>query len=187
MSANRHQFLLINLLSIFIPIILVGCGNSEEEASPKQSQTTKPINTLFQDQALQNCVNTLALQPSNNWSTADDINGTLDCSNKNILNLAGIENLTTVKSLILNGNSINDVALLASLTQLEVLRLQNNAMGVNSNVDALVTLTNATDLNFAGNPNISCADLTKLANALNTTSNQSEVVNPEPFSSVNCS
>jgi len=67
----------------------------------------------------------------------------LDASNREILNLAGIENCTSLTVLHLHRNNISDITLLGGLTSLVWLRLSENDI---SQVGALAGLFSLTSL-----------------------------------------
>ena len=168
---------------------------------PSESPVQKPavedknLAGLFSDSNLQSCVDALAA--SNQWLRSDQVIGALDCSKKNIVSLAGLEYLINLTELYLSYNQITNVEPISKLTKLKVVRLQNNAIGSKGKgyLDSLTTLSDAIDINVAGNLAVSCAELSILTNSLNGaedpnilegTLTASEIVNPEPFEKVNC-
>ena len=186
------------LALLYFCFILIGCGSEEE---PKDKTVKSPVVEdknlvgLFADNNLQSCVETLA--DSNQWVSSAQVTGTLDCSNKNIESLAGLEYLINLTELNLSNNRIVDVIQISKLPKLKVVRLQNNAIGSRGkgNVDKLITLSDANDINIAGNLSVSCTELDTLAKKFNGsgdplilegTPSTLEIVNPEPFDKVNC-
>jgi hypothetical protein len=65
-----------------------------------------------------------------------------------IESLVGIQNLTGLTSLALNGNAITDISALSGLTRLTSLRLNGNAI---TDISALSGLTRLTNLRLSGN------------------------------------
>jgi len=187
----------IVLILMFSSFILLGCGNTEPtDTNSKQIPVEdKSLVGLFSDRNLQRCVDTLA--KGNQWSSSAQVTGTLNCSNKNITSLSGMQYLVNLTGLNLSNNEIIDVAPIAGLSKLKVVRLQNNTIGKNGggNIDALTNLTAANDINVAGNLSVSCKELGILTKALNGSGNPLalesapstlEIVNPEPYDKVNC-
>jgi len=194
MIINYWKFALILVFSSFI---LTACGNAEDTGNKtKQNRVAeKSLTGLFADRNLQRCVDSLA--SGNQWSSSSQVTGTLDCSNKDISSLSGLEYLVNLTGLNLSNNKIVDVAPIAALSKLKVVRLQNNDIGKNGkgNVDRLTNLTTANDINVAGNISVSCKELNILTKRLNGSGNPLalesvpstlEIVNPEPFDKVNC-
>ena len=89
------------------------------------------------------------------WNVYEDITA-LSCVNRNISDLRGIEVLTHLESLELSNpvtdneifRKITDVTPLSALTTLKTLILQGNAI---SDINALLALTQLTDLQLQGN------------------------------------
>jgi len=187
-----------SLVLIFCGVTLLGCG-SAEDTNTKTVQTPvvadKKLVDLFADNNLQSCVDAVAA--SQQWESSAQVTGALDCSNKNIVSLMGLEFLINLTELNLSYNQITDVHQISKLTNLKVVRLQNNNIGSNGegNVDKLTALSGAIDINVAGNISVSCTELKTLTKKLNGNGNPSilegalatsEIVNPEPFNKVNC-
>ena len=190
-----------SLVLIFSSFFLFGCGakddpNTDNDPTvPKPEVEDKNLAGLFSDSNLQSCVDALAA--SNQWVSSAQVTGALDCSKKNIVSLAGLEYLINLTELYLSYNQITDVEPISKLTKLKVVRLQNNAIGSNGKgyVDSLTTLSDAIDINIAGNLTVSCTELGILTNQLNGSEDPTilegsltayEIVNPEPFDKVNC-
>ncbi len=179
------------LALLFTSFILIGCSVEDNSTSNTQKPLLEDKNLagLFPDINLQSCIDELAT--TNKWQSSAQLSGALDCSNKNIQSLAGMEYLIYLTNVNFSNNKIENVAPLAELPRLEVVRLQNNAIGIkgDGNVDKLTSLTQASDINIAGNKSISCTELTTLTSAFNRSGNSStmqEIVNPEPYDKVNC-
>ncbi|CAE7822337.1 wapA [Symbiodinium microadriaticum] len=92
----------------------------------------------FGDVNLQSCV--LGEAASNGWATVDEVTS-LNCANRDIVDLTGVEALDDLTSLDLSDNDITDVT-------------------------ALESLTNLMSLDLTGNNQILCADLDDLEAAL---------------------
>ena len=88
----------------------------------------------------------------------------LSLGGNNISDVSALASLTTLTELWLNSNNISDVSALASLTTLTYLNLGYN--NITTGVTSLVTLTNATTIDFTGNPGILSGDLDTLEAAL---------------------
>jgi len=194
MIKNYWKFALI---LVFSSLILVACGNTEtpENKTKQIPVADKNLTGLFTDRNLQSCVDSLA--SGNQWTSSSQVTGTLDCSDKNISSLTGLEYLINLTGLNLSNNNIVNVAPIAALSNLKVVRLQNNDIGNNGkgNVDKLTNLTAANDINVAGNISVSCTELNILTKKLNGSGNPLilesapstlEIVNPEPSDKVNC-
>ena len=198
MKITAYKF---SLVLIFSSLFLFGCGakddpnNDNDTTLPKPVVEDKNLADLFSDSNLQSCVDALAA--SNQWLSSAQVTGALDCSKKNIVSLAGLEYLVNLTELYLSYNQITDVEPISQLTKLKVVRLQNNAIGSNGKgyVDSLISLSDAIDINVAGNLTVSCTELDILTNQLNASEDPTqlegtltayEIVNPEPFDKVNC-
>jgi len=198
MKITAYKF---SLVLIFSSLFLFGCGakddpnNDNDTTLPKPVVEDKNLADLFSDSNLQSCVDALAA--SNQWLSSAQVTGALDCSKKNIVSLDGLEYLINLTELHLSYNQITDVEPISQLTKLKVVRLQNNAIGSNGKgyVDSLITLSDAIDINVAGNLTVSCTELDILTNQLNASEDPTqlegtltayEIVNPEPFDKVNC-
>ena len=88
---------------------------------------------------------------------------TLEVSEAGIRNLTGLEFVTNLTSLILDGNNIRDISTLAGLTNLRILGLWGNNI---SDISALAGLTNLTEL-YLGDNNLT--DISVLASLTNLT------------------
>lgn len=118
-----------------------------------------PLAGLFSaDTNLQNCVN------ATGYVYTYQV-GSLDCSNQNITNLSGIENLTRLSSLwMINNPGLTDLTPLsnAALSQLRGLYLSNNTATNNISLNqALANLVNLTELRI---DNTGITDISGLSN-----------------------
>jgi len=109
----------------------------------------------FNDSNLATCVTDTA--SSNNWIYLSDIT-TLACNGMEILDLHGLEKLTSLSNLNLNNNNISDISSLTDLTSLTYLELGGNSL---SDISALSRLTSLNTLYLGFNFNIS--DLSALS------------------------
>ncbi|EDT72268.1 internalin like protein [Clostridium perfringens D str. JGS1721] len=102
----------------------------------------------------------------NIWvSELNSLTGTLDLNNKNISDITGLENCTSINELILHGNQISDISPLANLINLENLDLGYDKYGNQiSDISPLANLTNLKHL-YAKHNQIS--DISPLANLTN--------------------
>jgi hypothetical protein len=138
---------------------------SEATGGPSRIQ----INSIaFPDTNLDTCVNTYAA--SQGYYYADQMT-LLNCNNKGIADITGIELFTSLTELYMNnnssisdisalsgltnltklqifGNSISDISALSGLTGLTVLYLDSNFI---SDISALSGLTNLTEMSLYGN------------------------------------
>ena len=144
---------------------LAGCGTSDDEnivqaakqitpvaAKPAKPSTTPPsaqttqvtrLNQLtFTDAKLAGCIEAQAKRQG--WQTSEQVTG-LDCSNKSINSLGGIQHLTSLKQLDLAQNTITNLLPLANLTKLESLNLAGNAL---VNIEALSALNSLKHLHL---------------------------------------
>ncbi|TYV00600.1 leucine-rich repeat domain-containing protein, partial [Listeria monocytogenes] len=83
--------------------------------------------------------------------TQDDLNTLTSMnrySNSNVSDLSGMEHLTNLSSLNLNGGQVSDISALSGLTNLTSLSLNNNEI---SDISALSGLTNLTSLSLNNN------------------------------------
>jgi hypothetical protein len=85
----------------------------------------------------------------------------LECQNRGISNLAGLDKFTGLKDLSLWQNSITSIAALSTLTNLEYLQLGNNQI---SSLSALSGLTKLKGLGLYGNAVTSVSSLSTLTN-----------------------
>ena len=87
---------------------------------------------------------------------------TLDAHSAGITSLMGLQNLTSLTDLLLDGNSITDVSALTALTSLTTVLLQDNSNLIT--VQPLIENTGfgSGDLVNLGSTSVSCADVVKL-------------------------
>lgn len=85
----------------------------------------------------------------------------LDLSNKNILNINGLEEFENLKSLKLNNNNISDIESLSALINLNELDLSNNNI---DNINNVQNLINLRELNLSNNNINNISSLQNLTN-----------------------
>ena len=162
--------------------------NSKGEGSLSDEVTETPerlpiAHITFPDTNLDTYVNTYATNQG--YTYADEIT-TLICGSSSISDITGVGWLTGLTYLYLDDNSISDISPISGLTSLTYLYLQNNSIidispvsgltsltglylgdnSITTGVATLTGLTSATTIDFTGNNNIPCADLTTLETAL---------------------
>lgn len=93
------------------------------------------LSGLFPDSALTQCVNALA--GANGWTLSHEINGTLNCSSRQIVSLQGMDHLPNLATLRLAANQIQDISAVAGLGGLKFIDLYNNQI---SDISALAGL-----------------------------------------------
>ncbi len=149
------------------------------------SNTISDVSSLSALSAL-----TILYLQDNNIFNIDDLSGLVSLNrlslfDNNIYDPAPLAGLVSLNRLFLGHNQIMDVSSLASLVNLDILYLPDNNIGGEGigNVDALVTLTAATEINLTTNVTMSCSELTALVNDLP----DGNVVSPNvPDPGVNC-
>ena len=134
---NRRLFripLLIGLL-----LLPLGCGDPTGPAlQPSESCNDQPANTVvtFEDANLEVAVREALFISAQDDLTCGLLSGVTTLtvvpeeffSGGRIRNLAGIQNLTNLRSLHLGANSITDINALSGLTRLTSLDLQQNSI-----------------------------------------------------------
>jgi len=129
----------------FYAVTAVNADGESSISSEGAAISTLMANVVFADTNLQTCVDGKGAM----WST--DITE-LNCSNKNISDLSGLEKLTNLSlNLYLDGNNISNITSLSTLTNLRDLNIRNNNI---SDVTPLAALPNLIFLT-AGNNNFS--------------------------------
>jgi Leucine-rich repeat (LRR) protein len=115
--------------------------------------------TLFADSVLRDCI--VATAAANSWHFAQEVTS-LDCSNRDVRSLAGMETFVNLVTLNLSSNSIEDVSVITRFSDLRELNLSN--IPVLTDISALVAQGQLTtvDLSGSGGGRISCPDLTVL-------------------------
>jgi len=119
--------------------------------------------TLFADDALGNCVRAAA--SANSWHFAQEATA-LDCSNRGIQSVIGLETFVNLVSLNLSGNPIDDLSVITRFPDLRELRLSN--IPTLTDIRALLEQGQLTtiDLSGSGDGKISCPDLDALGGAV---------------------
>lgn len=112
----------------------------------------------FNDANLAACVNDAVTD--NGYTYVHEL-VVLDCTSRGIVELGGVEALTSLNDLTLYNNSISGLGPLSDLTNLDRLNLNNNSI---SNVTALSVLTGLTYLTIFDNSIVDLSPLSKLTN-----------------------
>ncbi len=116
---------------------------------PIGGATGTPLSSIaFTDASLGQCV--LDAATANGWQTVDQVT-TLSCANRAIANLAGIENLQALQTLVLSDNQISGITPLRSLTQLKQLNLSGNSGIKCTELDALAAVLTSTTMTRPAN------------------------------------
>ena len=161
--------LLKNVLLVCVAFAWVSCSDSppvapvDKAASPVGKAASETVAVTpegeadldpgqFADPGLEAAVReALNKEPSDDLTEADLASlKALDATNRSIESLDGLEHVTALKSLLLDGNAISDEDLhvLSPLTELTALHLSTNAISI---VSALSTLTNLETLYLSAN------------------------------------
>ncbi|MFT6029490.1 MAG: hypothetical protein ACI8O8_001226 [Oleiphilaceae bacterium] len=165
----------LTILMLALSFMLSACGGGgggTTETNTAPDTTTPDITTPdtdsgtllsvieFTDPELDQCVRSTAA--ANGITLASEMTS-LDCSQKNIRLLNGLESLENLETLNLSGNRIADISKLAGSNTLKLLDL--SSIVDLRNIDDLLTLNNLIDIDLSdtGNGDISCAKLEELA------------------------
>jgi Leucine-rich repeat (LRR) protein len=136
-------------------LVAIGCG-SEPSLAPRSTGLT------FSDPALDTAIR-FAIQKPTGAITPGDIAGLqwLSVPRRGVVDLSGMQNLTSLRSLDPSGNRITSVLQLAGLRNLEIIYLNNNQV---SDVTPLASLTALSYLDLSGNEIEDVGPLGELAN-----------------------
>ena len=167
------------LLVLLVSTALSACGDNDTivSAAPMETPLVAPIKTIpvttfsnnirldeitFTDAKLAACVEAIA--KANQWTHANQVIS-LNCSNKSINSLGGIQRLSALQFVDLSLNQITVLKPIAQLNKLQKLNLAGNAL---VNIEPIANLTTLTQLNL-GVASLSSAknnirDITALAN-----------------------
>lgn len=131
--------------------------NAVGESTASQEISATPIditiaNLVFADAGLAACVQAAAI--AQGAIHVHELNGSLDCTNLAINDIAGIDELSALTNLVLTSNNIDDLAPLSALTELFNLRLGSNFIndlaplsGLNNLSYLLLGQNNISDVN----------------------------------------
>ncbi|MBT3813906.1 hypothetical protein HOE37_05235 [Candidatus Woesearchaeota archaeon] len=137
----------------------------------------------FDDPQLEAAVRGAIEKPEGDIYPADVVELTgLNANNLGIVELGGIEHLTSLETLELKYNSIVDIALLSSLTGLKSLNLYGNKNIVN--IIPLSNLISLNDLNIGDNSIVDIAPLSGLTNLKDLILKYNDIINIAPLSSL---
>jgi Leucine-rich repeat (LRR) protein len=135
--------------------------NSVGESPPTVEVSVSPqlvsLFGLFPDTNLQACINEIATL--NNWTSADQVVGLVNCSMRSIYDLTGLEHLSGVSSLSLNSNIIKDISILGYMNALTSVSIYDNQI---SEVTPLANLSGLTNVDVSGNGIVNVAALAAL-------------------------
>ncbi len=120
----------------------VACSSSDQDDAGQ-------VGRLFPDAELEACVG-IALGLADGEIFAEDVLGltALSCQDGGIVDITGLESVTSLQQLTLWENEVHDLSPLASLSQLHTLQLGNNAI---EDLTPLAGLTGLTDLGLGQN------------------------------------
>jgi internalin A len=161
-----------------IPIIILlvlSCNrewNNPLENEKENGQIEQVVN--FQDANLESAMREVINKPTGNIYPAD-LNKIvkLDCCNKGIIQLWGLEYCNNLEILKIWGNSIYDISLLSTFTKIEELYLGyndwNNSLFYGNNISNISPIENLTNLKVLYLPNNPVNNLTPLSNLINLT------------------
>lgn len=161
LKINSLLVILIVMFNMLFPILSIA--------------TEEQVTITFKDKNLYNAILTEIndkIESSNEETYTINITKTnleaiasLKLASKEITNISGIENFTTLINLDLGDNLISNIEPLSQLTSLTWLNLNNNKNI--SDISPISTLTNLTNLYIGGNK---ISDITRIAPLLNLTS-----------------
>ncbi len=166
-SLFKHLLLTAAVLSIY------ACGGGGESSSKTETiieiQKQQSTNLVFADQNLTDCVQ--ALIDSEDYTLVEQIKQ-LDCSDKSITDIEGIQNLSSLELLNLSNNQIRDITPISKLGRLKQLYLQGNNLQLLSPITENQLLE---QVDISDNSAIICSEQTKLEQSIgeeNLTANQ---------------
>ncbi len=146
---TKRTPLLIGLL-----LLPLGCG-SPTGLQPSESCSGQPANAIvtFEDANLEAAVRRALFVGAQDDLTCGLVSGetVVTARSAGIESLVGIQNLTSLRRLLLDENSISDISALSGLTNLADLLLDENSI---SDISALSGLTNLGFLGLSNNPNL---------------------------------
>jgi internalin A len=152
MRRNHTYFTIICLV---LAVCLSGCGSG----GPLEPRRASSLG--FADEALEAAVREAVGKPTGNLLPSDvEALRWLSATRRGITDLAGIENLPGLKSLLLSDNSIADIGPLSKLTSLELLYLNGNSVRSLSPLSELTALRN---LDLTGNQVDNLSPLSQLS------------------------
>jgi len=135
-------------------LLLLGCG-SPTGLQPSESCSGQPANAIvtFEDANLEAQVRGALSVGAQDDLTCGLVSGetVVTARSAGIESLVGIQNLTSLRRLLLDENSISDISALSGLTNLADLLLDENSI---SDISALSGLTNLGFLGLSNNPNL---------------------------------
>jgi|GEM_PF-980363 len=148
------------VITLLVIVTVPAHANADvSELNVGNFSTTSYIRDVnFADENLGTCV--LENSSKHGWTTNEEV-VELECGNKNIVNLQGVENFTSLTYLDLSLNKIVNISPLAELTSLTILFLGDNQINDISAVSNLLALN---ELSLRTNQ---IANLVPLANLVN--------------------
>jgi len=156
-----------------------GEGTPSVEVASVPSASGVSIQGLIPDAALRSCVNQVANRSG--WKLAHEITGAINCSSRDVEDLAGLEYLTSLQSLRLGSNGITDLAPLSGLSSVTFLDLFNNDI---TDIGGLAGLNNLTTLYLHTNNISDISALSGLASLTYVILDENSISDVTPLSSV---
>ncbi len=157
-SLFKHLLLTTAVLSIY------ACGGGGESSSKTETiieiQKQQSTNLVFADQNLTDCVQ--ALIDSEDYTLVEQIKQ-LNCSDKSITDIEGIQNLSSLELLNLSNNLIRDITPISKLGRLKQLYLQGNNLQLLSPITENQLLV---QVDISDNDAIICSEQTKLEQSI---------------------
>jgi len=173
-----------NCITDFSPISDLNLTSYSGTTLEEQNKDCIQNQTLKLDQNLDLCVRGYIGNPPGDIFPKDVVNITyLDCSNKGISNVSGLEYFTNLQQLHLQDNQIIDLSPLSKLSK----NLQNIVLNGNSidNISPLSHLTNLLHLELSGNSIVDISPLSNLTNLINLYLDGNCIVNFKPIKNIN--
>ena len=143
--------LMTRFCSLFCAALLWGCGSDAPVPPPATVSGPDDLiaHTTFADRGLERAIRLALDRPRGPLADADlQALDTLDASQQTIADLAGIDRLTGLRSLILGANALTDLAPLTDLTALQYLDLSDNRI---DDLAPLADLSRLSALDLSGN------------------------------------
>jgi len=156
-----------------------GEGTPSVEVASVPSASGVSIRGLIPDDALRSCVESVANRKG--WKLAHEITGAINCSSRNVAELAGLEHLISLQSLRLGSNGITNLAALSGLSSIEFLDLFNNSI---TDISGLAGLNNLATLYLHTNNITDISALSGLASLTYVILDENNISDATPLLSV---
>ncbi len=143
---------------------IYACGGGGESSNKTETiievQKQQSTNLVFADQNLTDCVQ--ALIDSQDYTLVEEIKQ-LECPGKEIKDIEGIQNLSSLEVLNLSNNQIRDITPISKLGKLKQLNLQDNNLQLLSSISENQLLE---QVDISDNSAIICSEQTKLEQSI---------------------